>query len=176
MSEHEFEQDLIGLEQSLRTLSPAPVQLDRDQVLFRAGQYSSACAARLWRAAAILFALLSGSVSVAWWCQPQPSPEVRVVEVPVKVFVPQPIPDTKKPPVPVPGPKPDDTTPVSPRRVEPAPVLVHHRLQYEMLRYGLEGMPPLPPEKNPPHHLPDDVKLRDRYQCGARWPFLFSGD
>jgi hypothetical protein len=176
MSDRELEKELTDLEQALQTLSPAPVQLDRDQVLFRAGRYAAFRATRLWRAAAILFALLTGGVSVAWWYQPRPGPEVRIVEVPVKVIVPQAVPETKKAPEPVPAPKPPDTTPVSPKRAEPAPVLAHHRLQAESLRHGLESLPHLPPEKNPPHQLPDDMGLRDRYQGGVRFPFLFSGE
>jgi hypothetical protein len=166
------ERELSDLEEGLKALAPAPVSIDRDQVLFRAGQHSAARAARVWRAAAVFLALTTGGLGVAWMCQPEPSPEVRIVEVPVKVFV-APVVDKKPEP---PAPKSADSKPITPKQVEAVPVLAHHRVQNEMLRHGLDTVPHLPPETNPPHQLPDDLNVRDLYKGGARWPFLFSGE
>jgi hypothetical protein len=57
-------------------------------------------------------------------------------------------------------------------------VLAYHRLQNEVLRHGLDGLPHLPAEKTAPRKPPQDPLVRDLQQPKtiAPWSFLFSGE
>lgn len=123
------EPELTGLEASLARLRPQVGGLNRDQVLFRAGQ-ASAGRSWGWPAAALSFGVAI-ILAVAWWHQPSLEPEIRIV------YVPQPAPPAP-PPV-----SPEVTRPQT--KPGSPPELAYLHLREQVLRLGVDGLPPLPP-------------------------------
>ena len=61
-----FPEDLVNLERSLRTLAPRPTTLDRDSLMFAAGQESKANPPRvLWPVLAVISAFVGASLGFA---------------------------------------------------------------------------------------------------------------
>lgn len=120
--EQELPPELKSLEAALASLRPTPGGLDRDRLMFRAGEESArrlrmgrlvwpaACAASAGVAAALVLMLVS-----------RPGPEVveRVVYVPA----PQPAP-AKAPPAPAPVGEPEQSLPPDARPLQPAALAV----------------------------------------------------
>jgi hypothetical protein len=136
--------ELTAIEAALGSLVPARSRIDRDLVMFRAGQ-ASVRPARLglktWNAIAASFALvaLGEGVLLAHRPPPQIVKEVVVIREPATVPAPLPV---------VPPPE---------TRVAEAPELLpierslslgqtpYARLAAQVLRYGLDGLPASPP-------------------------------
>jgi hypothetical protein len=83
MSHENLDPKLLALESALAALSPAPGRLDRDRLLFRAGQ---AAAGRrwLWPCATAALAIVSAALGIFVAVRPEPQPVVQVVYVPFK--------------------------------------------------------------------------------------------
>jgi hypothetical protein len=135
MSERGEGARLTPLEGALRALAPRPAALDRDALLFRAGQ----AAARRgwgWPLAAAVSSAAAAVLAVALVTRPGPAPRVITVTRFVERVAPASV------PVP-PGPQ---YPPAEPAGVawEPGPT-PYFRLQEQVSRWGLDGLPDLPP-------------------------------
>ena len=128
------EPELIAIEAALGSLAPARGRLDRDRIMFLAGQASvgrRSSGRRAWIAAAAGLALIA-SVEAALLAR-RPSPEVveRVVHV-REPIAPRPDPAEARDPRPVADP---------PGRLIGLGQTAHERMAGQVLRYGLDGLP-----------------------------------
>jgi hypothetical protein len=143
MSQHDHDVSLTTLENALAGLAPLPAALDRDRVMFRAGQ-ASIRRGWAWPAATAILGLVAaglGGVLALWRA---PAPMERVVYVKVKVPVPQP-PSPRRAPAAL-----RTVGSAAPETVEPSPSRNGYlQLQYQVLRWGLDGLPSLPPARGP---------------------------
>ncbi|HEV3117337.1 MAG TPA: hypothetical protein VGY58_09805 [Gemmataceae bacterium] len=83
MSDENIDPKLLALESALASLSPAPGRLDRDRLLFRAGQ-AAAGQRWLWPSATAALAVLSAALGIFVTVRPEPRPAIQIVYVPVK--------------------------------------------------------------------------------------------
>jgi hypothetical protein len=81
MSESTTDPKLAALEKSLSALVPAPGRIDRDQLLFRAGQASVRGRSWLWPSATALVAIVAVGLGTALMLRPAPRVIERVVFV-----------------------------------------------------------------------------------------------
>jgi hypothetical protein len=72
MSPEKHDSELTAFARALATLAPAKGQLDRDQVLFRAGQVALRRRAWLWPSVAAVLALLLGAAGLSEVLRPSP--------------------------------------------------------------------------------------------------------
>src|SRR5438046_9846553 len=79
MSESTSEPKLTALEKSLTALVPVPGRIDRDQLLFRAGQAAVQSRPRLWPTTTALLAVVSCALVTALALRPTPVTLERVV-------------------------------------------------------------------------------------------------
>src|SRR5262249_5278681 len=125
---------LASLEAALAGLAPSPPALNRDRLLFRAGQESVPRRARRWQWATGLLAVTAACLGVALVCRPEPPTVVQVV-IKDRALPQPPAPDPET----VPVRQPDPPAPAGGARegagVEAA------RLRREMLRWGVDGRP-----------------------------------
>jgi hypothetical protein len=82
MSESTTDPKLAALEKSLATLMPAPGRIDRDQLLFRAGQASMQRQRWLWPSSTALVTLVAVGLGIALALRPASPIVERVVYVP----------------------------------------------------------------------------------------------
>ncbi|HYT90451.1 MAG TPA: hypothetical protein VEL76_17225 [Gemmataceae bacterium] len=133
MSDPINDPEVARLEAALIGLAPAPAQIDRDALLFRAGR-DSASRGRFWPCTAALFAVVAGGLVVTLAVRPAPQIAERVVYV----VVPQPAPDAQAiiaPPA-LSVAQSESVVPSSERaRLSAA------ALQQWVLRWGVEGLP-----------------------------------
>jgi hypothetical protein len=134
--------DLTALETRLAALAPAPVALDRDVLLFRAGQ-ASVRNRQVWPCATGLATFAALVLAVVLLIRPAPLPIERVVTVP------SPAPQVVVPPVQRSDGAPPVSPPVpslSPR--DSAPPLVSNYLtrRREVTRWGVDALPEWGPE------------------------------
>ena len=83
MSESTSDPKLAALEKSLTALVPVPGRIDRDQLLFRAGQASVRTRPWLWPTSTALLAVVACVLGTALVMRPAPTTADRVVYVPV---------------------------------------------------------------------------------------------
>src|SRR5438034_5192120 len=83
MSESTSDPKLAALEKSLTALVPVPGRIDRDQLLFRAGQASVRTRPCLWPTSTALLAVVACVLGTALALRPAPATVDRVVYVPV---------------------------------------------------------------------------------------------
>lgn len=144
MPEDSPNRDLAGLEASLKELAPAPAHLDRDRLLFRAGQLS-ARRGWGWPAAAAALAVLAGTLATGLVLRPEPRHTVETITR----IVPRPLPLPRQAPPESPAPAPAPSEPAPPEVVARAPLPDGYlRLREQVLRWGadaLPGPPALPP-------------------------------
>ena len=76
------EKELSDLEKLLAALPPRPATLDRDHLLFRAGQESMR-RSWIWPFAAVTMSVACGSLAMLLVLRPLPDPVVRIVQVPM---------------------------------------------------------------------------------------------
>lgn len=127
---------LSDLEKLLAALPPRPAALDRDRLLFRAGQVSMK-RNKLWPLATITLSLSTACLALLLVLQPLPRTEVRFVKVKVPV------------PVPVAPATSDETVASAPQRAlsvdqsteAPAPTTSYWRLQQQAFRFGVDSLP-----------------------------------
>jgi hypothetical protein len=128
------EKELSDLEKLLAALPPRPTTLDRDHLLFRAGQ-ASMTRSWAWPVAAVATSVAAGCLAMVLVLRPLPEPVVRIVQVQVPVAVPAPRPNDAQPNQP-------QTSPVPGYLLDtPAPTMAYLRLRQQALRFGLEGLP-----------------------------------
>jgi hypothetical protein len=132
--------ELTALESALRDLAPAPVGLDRDAVMFRAGQ---AAAPRRWLWPAVTAVSSAAAVVLAVLLACRPAEVVRYV----------PAPPSAAPANEEPTPEPNSSGPL-PARV-PGALLTYRQLEQNLLRQGLDGLGEAPPSPDsaPPFPL-----------------------
>jgi hypothetical protein len=133
--------EVTAVERALRELSPRPAVLDRDAILFRAGQ-SAAPRSRLWPLATALAVSVAVVLGVRLALLPGPRVVERIVRVPVVVAAP---PDKPAGPA-------EEREPASPGPDSPAPSYQtpQHRLQERLLLWGLDGLGEIRPDPEPP--------------------------
>ena len=129
-------QPLTDLEAALRALAPAPARLDRDQLLFRAGQASVPRPGRLWPWAACLLGATAAGLAVALAIRPEPPVREVVVHVPVPVKA-QPAEKAGRPPRPAPPPP---TAARDPAQAAERERLGYYALWRAALRRGVERL------------------------------------
>lgn len=135
-----LETELSAIESTLEMLVPVPSRLDRDRVMYCAGQAAGRPPASGQRGWAALAASLGLVVLVESALLARP-PAMRVVERVVVI--------NGQRPVPVASPAVPDRAPAPlPMPIERAPALGgtgHDRLVGQVLRYGLDGLSLAPP-------------------------------
>jgi hypothetical protein len=148
MSEHAPEPapapELTALEEALRRLAPAPAALDRDRLLFRAGQ-AAAPRRWFWPAATAVSTATASVLAVLLACRPAPVVE-RIVPVPVERPAPAPLGE---------GPNDPEDSSVPPEARTPGGLVSQRQLEEHLLRRGLDGLgePPPPPDPGPANSL-----------------------
>jgi hypothetical protein len=127
---------LDDLEAALKTLRPT-TQLQRDQLMYLAGQASAGRRPWIWPASTTAFAALAVALTCVLVFRPEPVPEVRVVYVPVNPksvpFVPQ------KSNPPLPGVAAVEKDVASTRATHDSPGL--WQLEQQALHLGVESLP-----------------------------------
>jgi hypothetical protein len=122
--------ELNAVEETLRHLVPAPARLDRDRLLFRAGQ-RAAPRRWFWPVAAVVSTAACAVLAVVLACRPAPAVVERIVYVPEQRPAPVPPPDTGE-------------TSLPPRAV-PARLAPRRQLEERLLNQGLDGLGEPPP-------------------------------
>lgn len=148
MAQQDYDPDLNHLGRQLRGLTPRPCPIDRDAVMFRAGQASvprnwlwpvatalSTCLAITFGAALLVQPALDHRVEVAPGRQPSPHNYGSTVQD----FSPQN----------GPGETPDEPTIAAEEDVWPAPQTGYFHAQNNVLRWGLDGIAVPPPASAP---------------------------
>jgi hypothetical protein len=126
------EKRLSDLERLLAALPPRPMSLDRDHLLFRAGQ-ASMRRGWMWPLAALMLAVAASWLGLIVVLRPLPEPVIRIVrvEVPVPALARNESTPREAGPLVAPG-YPLDGPPVT---------LSYWRMQQQALRFGVEGLP-----------------------------------
>jgi hypothetical protein len=139
MSESVPELNLAALEAALGSLSPVPGRIDRDRLLFQAGQRTMHRRQWLWPGATAALALVSLTLGGERLIRPQPGAVEHVVYVRVEV------------------PAAHETVAALPRTPIEAEVAAaeeagagpggtsYLKLEQQVLRWGLDALPELPP-------------------------------
>jgi hypothetical protein len=136
MSEDTRDEGLAALEAALAGLAPRPPDLDRDRLLFRAGQESAARRGRLWPWASGLLAAVAAGLGAVLLLRPDPPPVERIVYVPVKEEAPPVQPVAIHPAAPAAPADSDEDAAAAARARFSA-----FQLQRQVLRWGLDAMP-----------------------------------
>jgi hypothetical protein len=155
MSEELRDEGLAELAAALAGLAPRPPDIDRDRLLFRAGQESAARRGRLWPWATGLLAAVAAGLGAVLILRPDPQPVERVVYVPVKEEAPRVQPVAMHPVAPAMPADSDESAADAAERAR----FGAFQLQRQVLRWGLDGMPSAAP-------------LRDTASPGKRPPPL----
>ena len=155
MSEHVRDEGLTELEAALAGLAPLPPALDRDHLLFRAGQ-DSARRGRLWPWATGLLAAVAAGLGALLVLRPEPPPVERIVYVPVREEAPPVRPAADRPVIAIR----ENNGKAAPADTDSARFGAF-QLRQQMLRWGIDALPSArPPRDAPgqdpgPPHLPD---------------------
>jgi hypothetical protein len=172
MSENIRDEGLAELEAALAGLAPRPPDLDRDRLLFRAGQESAPRRGRLWPWAAGLLAAVAAGLGAVLILRPDPPPVERVVYVPAKEEATPVQPVAARPVAPAAPADGDEAAPGAAERAR----FGAFQLQRQVLRWGIDALPcgtaprdVASPGKGPPP-LPDVPRyhpLRVSLQSGG---------
>ncbi len=132
------EKALEELERLLAALPPRPARLNRDVLLFRAGQ-ASMSRSWVWPAAAVASSVTASCLALILVLRPLPQPIVRVIQVPGPAPASSEVTDVEsEPATPVQGPL--------VLRESTSPALSYWRMQQQALRFGAEALPSIPAE------------------------------
>lgn len=139
MSQPHVTPELEALADELRRLAPREPGLDRDALLFRAGQ-ASVRRGLLWPATAAVSAIAAAALGTILLLQPPPQTVVTTIHVRVEA------------PAPSPSPSPQVAEPGDPvvETSVPDDMPPHRRLQEHLLRWGLDGLGQPAPVDRPP--------------------------
>jgi hypothetical protein len=148
VSEQPLDPEVNALANALAHLQPRPAMLDRDALLFRAGQ-ASASRGWKWPLAAFASLLIAVGLGVTLLVRPQPIVSERIVYIQVPVAA---VETTTEP-------KPEPPTPVvvewTLHEAEtPLPLSNYQRLEEHLLRWGFDGLPTAP-------HIPSPKETRE---------------
>ena len=162
MSPETYDSELAVLAKTLAALAPAAGRLDRDQLLFRAGQVSLRRRAWLWPSVAAVLALLAGAVGLSEVLRPPPQQVQCVIYQRVEPSLSPIEPLAAKLPAPQ-----DTGTLVSQEAERPAEPLSYLRMQRLVLAWGVDALPyPRASagsgEPDPLHNALPDVLNRSR--------------
>jgi hypothetical protein len=159
MSEYPRDPTLAGLEAALAGLTPAPPAIDRDRLLFRAGQESAPRRGRLWPWATGVLAAVAAGLGALLVLRPEPRPVERIVYITVKEEAP-PVRHAVAPAAPQ---TPEETSADAAERAR----FSAFRLQREALRWGIDALPrgtdprdAASQEQGPPPPVPTYQQLR----------------
>jgi hypothetical protein len=146
--------EIAALEQSLAALTPLPSSLDRDRLMFRAGQATWSRRRWLWPAATAAMAAVAAGLGATMAFRPSVPAQVKVAERIVYIKAKEPAPaspagrrEAPEPTLPEPSPaERPGTVAFSMSRLQ---------LQNQLLHWGLDGLPslPPPPARKPPVSL-----------------------
>ena len=173
MSRHQPEKDVKELEAALVALVPAAPAIDRDRLMFRAGQASARSQPRLWQVSTAALALVSAGLVTTLVLRPAPEPIVKLMRVPQIV---DPSPEANEAPTPVEFTSAPSYEPEVPRQA------AYLRMARDVLRWGLDGLgqaPAAPPARAQPMTLQHLRELPPPAPSGnifARWLYSFSGE
>jgi hypothetical protein len=145
----ELDPELAALSAALGALAPAAPALDRDRLFFEAGRRAVRPRARAWPFATCGFAALSVALGLRLATAPVPAPVERIVVVSAPASRERERPEEyvqKSPVAYVPG---------SPAPLTDAPYL---RLRDQVLRFGPDALPALPP--GAPEPLAPPIRVR----------------
>jgi len=142
MSESTSDPKLAALEKSLAALVPVPGRIDRDQLLFRAGQASVRSRPWLWPATTALSIVVTAGLATVLALRPTPAMVERVV------YVPSP-PSASEPSFQARTTAPMPSTARLDSSIEEEPSLLASSAEYirernQAIRWGVEALPPAP--------------------------------
>jgi hypothetical protein len=139
-----------GLERALRELAPGPSNLDRDRLMFRAGQVFAPRRNLVWPVITGVLGVTVVILSILLAAQGFHGPVVRILPAPPQ-HAPMMPPVEKAPPRVEPQSEP--ALPDYDHETE-MPDLRHSPMQDQVLRWGLDALPAVPPESGPEAQLP----------------------
>jgi hypothetical protein len=148
MSLDKHDPELAGLEAALAALAPMPGRIDRDALLFRAGQVSVRGRSWAWPATSVALGMVAVGLVFVLSFRPSPTPVERVVYVTVEKPG-QPLPAAREPAAP--ALEPESTTPG--QLAEQQSPMNYLQRERQVVRWGLEGAPDMP-EAPSPSRLP----------------------
>jgi hypothetical protein len=127
--------ELTALEAALGSLAPLPGQIDRDRLMFRAGQQIARRPGWLWPSATIVLACFSVTLAAILVLRPAPAPVERIVYLPAPEQPPgPPAPDVLASPA-------EAGLSSAEEMTSSGPAGNYYQLQKQMLRWGLDGLP-----------------------------------
>jgi hypothetical protein len=144
MSLEKHDPELAGLEAALAALAPMPGRIDRDALLFRAGQVSVRGRSWAWPAATAGLGMVAVGLGLVLGLRPSPVPVERVVYV--TITKPAPLPPAVREPA-SPTPEPDFASPGL--LAEQQAPMNYLQLERQVVRWGLEGVPDMPEAPSP---------------------------
>ncbi|HEV3259514.1 MAG TPA: hypothetical protein VG013_21795 [Gemmataceae bacterium] len=148
MPEEIHGQRLAAVEAALTALAPLPAHIDRDHLMYRAGQSAALGPGWMWRGVSAGLATLSVALGAALVMRPSQPPVERTVYV--QPHAPPPAaPPVSRPPAPQ-----DTGTAAAAEEPDSLPAPTERlALQKQVLRWGLDGLP------NPPSTAPAEQPL-----------------
>jgi hypothetical protein len=148
MSDQAHDAKITALENALGALVPAPGQINRDQVMFRAGRASVKALGWVWPAAAGTMALVAAVFGGMLALRPDPEPKIQIVYITKEVPRRAPTDPEKS------RSRPPGRTSAGHETEEPAyPQTPYFQMENNLLRWGLDSLPaspPAPPSKSSP--------------------------
>jgi hypothetical protein len=127
---------LGDLERLLASLPPRPAALDRDRLLFRAGQ-ASMRRNRLWPTATFVMSVTSACLAFLLVARPMPQTEVRIV----RVQIPVPAPSSQATTDQTIAADAQPNTSFGQASESIAPAMSYWQMQRQAIRFGVEGLP-----------------------------------
>jgi hypothetical protein len=133
----EHDPTLAGLEAALATLAPMPGQINRDALLFRAGQASVPRRGWVWPSAAAALGIVAMTLGAMLALRPAAPPVERIY-----VYVKEPAAPTLAATETAPPPSESELSPGTIARHEPP--MNYLQLQKQVMRWGVDGIPDTP--------------------------------
>jgi len=129
-------QSLEAVETALAALAPLPARIDRDHLMYRAGQSTAPRPIGMWRGLSAGLAVLSVALGAALVMRPSQQPREHIVYRGTLLPPPQAAPQRRPSAPPDTAPAGDETsTPAASDRLT---------LEDQVLRWGLDGLPDAP--------------------------------
>jgi hypothetical protein len=138
----------------LKGLVPAPISIDRDRLMFRAGRASLPRRGWAWPCATAGLAVVSVALGAVLWLRPEPRPVERTVYV--KTAAPAPHAPYSPTVTPAPAPKHE---PIAEAAEPPVDVANYLHVRGQVLRWGVDALPAPPtPSTSPRLYTPADTR------------------
>lgn len=155
MSEQAHNPELRDLESTLKTLAPVPSRMDRDQLMFRAGQASGGGRGWFWPGATALLATLAATLGTLLCLRPAPRPVEHIVYLPAPGL---PSPEEREFSPPSLSPEPLAMPDYSPPRPGRGNYL---QFRKHVVRWGVDELPGPPPMDGTGEEPMTPARLRD---------------